>query len=173
MKFHVNRLQRKFFPCGLDPFSSGLNVTKEGISLVQNGRKCTMCLLMPPCIKSRQVVLMLVKPSVLPKHICYIFFWSIIYNRAKECIHQNFLRLFTWLSLTNEINSAFVEIQITVICSCAILCSVKSECCVTQFICKTWTGTLVNSADPDQMPQNAASDKGLHCWLKLQEVRVK
>ena len=28
-------------------------------------------------------------------------------------------------------------------------------------------GTLANSVDPDQMPQNAAADQGLHCLLKL------
>ena len=41
-------------------------------------------------------------------------------------------------------------------------------------ICKTWTGifgTLANSADPDQMLQNVVSDQGLHCLLKLQEVK--
>ena len=41
---------------------------------------------------------------------------------------------------------------------------------------KTWTvkfGTLANSAHPDQTPQNAASDLGLHCLLKLQEVNGK
>ena len=32
---------------------------------------------------------------------------------------------------------------------------------------------LANSADPDQMPQNAASDQGLHCLLKLQEVDIR
>ena len=34
--------------------------------------------------------------------------------------------------------------------------------------CKTWTGAfgiLANSADPDQMPQNLASDQVLHCLL--------
>ena len=42
--------------------------------------------------------------------------------------------------------------------------------CKERVICKTWTQrTLANSADPDQMPQNAASDQGLHCLLKLQE----
>ena len=40
-------------------------------------------------------------------------------------------------------------------------------------ICKTWTGTLTNSTDPEQTPQNAASDQGLQWLLKLQEVRVK
>ena len=28
-----------------------------------------------------------------------------------------------------------------------------------------------NSADPEQTPQNAASDQGLYCLLKLQEVK--
>ena len=40
-------------------------------------------------------------------------------------------------------------------------------------ICTTCSGTfwtLANSADPDQTPQNAASDQVLHCLLKLQEV---
>ena len=37
-------------------------------------------------------------------------------------------------------------------------------------ICKTWT-VFDNSADPDQTLQNAASDQGLHCLLKLQEVK--
>ena len=40
--------------------------------------------------------------------------------------------------------------------------------------CKTWTGTfgtLANNADPDQMPQNVASDLGLDCLLKLQEIK--
>ena len=36
-------------------------------------------------------------------------------------------------------------------------------------ICKTWTVTLANTADPDQTPQNAVSDQGLHCLFKLQE----
>ena len=30
---------------------------------------------------------------------------------------------------------------------------------------------MENSADPDQTPQNAASDQGLHSLLKLQEVK--
>ena len=34
-------------------------------------------------------------------------------------------------------------------------------------ICKTWTGTLANSADSYQTPQNAASDQGLHCLLNI------
>ena len=40
-------------------------------------------------------------------------------------------------------------------------------------ICKTWTRTLTNSADPDQTPQNAAADLGLHCLLVLQEDLMK
>ena len=38
-------------------------------------------------------------------------------------------------------------------------------------ICKTWTRISANSADPDQTPQNVASDQSLHCLLKLQEVK--
>ena len=44
-----------------------------------------------------------------------------------------------------------------------------SECGVKRVICKTEAVILVNSADSDQTPQNAASDQGLHCLLKLQE----
>ena len=33
--------------------------------------------------------------------------------------------------------------------------------------------TLANSADPDQMPQNAASDQCLHNLLKSQEVKAQ
>ena len=33
-------------------------------------------------------------------------------------------------------------------------------------ICKTWTGTLANSADPNQIPQNEASDSNLHSLYK-------
>ena len=31
--------------------------------------------------------------------------------------------------------------------------------------------TLANSADSDQTPQNVASDQGLHCLFKIQEVK--
>ena len=59
-----------------------------------------------------------------------------------------------------------------VIYSRAFLVAVTSECRVKRVICKTWTGTLANSADPNQTPQNAAaSDQGVHCLLKLQEVK--
>ena len=40
-------------------------------------------------------------------------------------------------------------------------------------ICKTLTGALTNSVDPDQTPQNAASDLGLHCLLGIQKLRIK
>ena len=53
----------------------------------------------------------------------------------------------------------------------AILVTVTSECRVKRVICKTWTRTLANSADPDQTPQNAASDQDLYCLLKLQVVK--
>ena len=55
--------------------------------------------------------------------------------------------------------------------------AVTSECCVKRVICKTQTGlsfgSLANSADPDQTSQNMASNQGLHCLLKLKEVKVK
>ena len=53
----------------------------------------------------------------------------------------------------------------------AILVAVASGCSVKMVICKIWTGALANSADQNQTPQNAASDEGLHCSLKLQEVK--
>ena len=50
-----------------------------------------------------------------------------------------------------------------------------SEYCGRKVICKTWTGlragTLANSTDPHQMLNSAAFDQGLHCLLKLQEVK--
>ena len=64
------------------------------------------------------------------------------------------------------------KIQVMVIYSCTILDNVLSECHVKRVICTTWTGTLVNNAEPDQMPQIVASDQGLHCLLKLLEVEV-
>ena len=51
----------------------------------------------------------------------------------------------------------------------AIHVAVKSECSVKTVICNI--GTLANSADPDQTPQNAVFDQGLHCLLKLHEVK--
>ena len=33
-------------------------------------------------------------------------------------------------------------------------------------------GHLTNSADPDQTPQNAASDQGLHCLLIDCSIRI-
>ena len=52
-----------------------------------------------------------------------------------------------------------------------MLFAVTSECRVKRVIWKTWTETFANSADPDQTLQNAASDQGLHCLLKLWEVK--
>ena len=48
--------------------------------------------------------------------------------------------------------------------------TVTSECYVKRIVCNTWTGTLANSADPDQTPQNEPSDYGLYCLPKAQEV---
>ena len=49
----------------------------------------------------------------------------------------------------------------------------KPKCHVKRTNCKTWTGTLANSADLDKMPQNAASDLGLYDFglLALQDVK--
>ena len=63
------------------------------------------------------------------------------------------------------------EIQVTDIYNCAVLVTVTSECHVKR--AKTWTETLANSADSDQMPRNAASDQGLHCFINYRELRVK
>ena len=63
------------------------------------------------------------------------------------------------------------EIHVTVIYSCAILVAVTSECSVV--ICKTWTGTLANSADPDEMSQNSASDQSLHSLFYYRKLRIK
>ena len=64
-------------------------------------------------------------------------------------------------------------IQVTVIYSGDVFVAVTSECCIKSIICKPCAGlnagTFANSADPDQMPQNAASEHGLHCLLELQE----
>ena len=63
------------------------------------------------------------------------------------------------------------EIQVTVIYSRAILVTEATDRRVKRVICKTWTRTLANSAEPVQMPQDAAFDRGLHFLLKLQEVK--
>ena len=67
-----------------------------------------------------------------------------------------------WAFVQNPGNS-------TVINSGASLVAVTSECLVKRVIFKTWTGTLTNSADPDQMLQNVAFDQILRCLFKLQE----
>ena len=47
--------------------------------------------------------------------------------------------------------------------------------CEKKVLCKTPTelsvGIWASSADPDNTPQNAASDQGLHCVVKLHEVK--
>ena len=67
--------------------------------------------------------------------------------------------------------ASLYEIQVRVIYSRTIFATVMSECCVKRVISKTLTGTPENSADPEQMPQNVASEQGLHCLLKLQEIK--
>ena len=64
----------------------------------------------------------------------------------------------SWLSLTNAIKA-----RLNGYYSCR--CDVKVL--LTEGHLGSAFGTLANSADPDQTPENAASDKGLHCLLKL------
>ena len=70
-----------------------------------------------------------------------------------------------------KFNHAFVQNQVTVVYSRTILFALTLECIVKWVICKTWTGTLENTADPDQTPQNEASDQGLHFLFKLLQVK--
>ena len=89
--------------------------------------------------------------------------------QASQSIHTltfHFLKVFVHVIISDRLNQTArsYEIQVT-----RYFVAVTSECRVTRFICKTWTGTLANSADPDQTPQNAASDQSLHCLRKLQK----
>ena len=86
---------------------------------------------------------------------------------------ENFLKVVVHVIIIDKCNQTarMYEIQVTVIYSRANLVVVISECRVKRVICKTWTGTLANSADPDQTPQNAAYDQVLHCFLELQEIK--
>ena len=61
--------------------------------------------------------------------------------------------------------------QVTVFYNRAILVAVNSECRVKSVTCKIWPGKLSNGADPDQTPQNAAPDQGMHGLFKLQAVK--
>ena len=63
-------------------------------------------------------------------------------------------------------NLAFLQNPVKVIYSGTVLVAVTSQCSVKRVISKTWTGTLANSADPDQTPQNATSDHSLHRLFK-------
>ena len=70
--------------------------------------------------------------------------------------------------MLNSVEASIYKIQVTAIYSRAILVALTSEDSVKKVICKTWSGTLANSAEPDQTPEDAASGQGLHCLLKLQ-----
>ena len=84
-------------------------------------------------------------------------------------------RLFTFIKVVVHVIITDQWIQVTVIYSRSSLVAVTSECCVKRVICKTWTdfstGTLENKTDQDQTPRITASDQGLHCLLKSQEVK--
>ena len=99
-------------------------------------------------------------------------FGSIVYNRSLINIHRYFLNVDVHVIIIEPWNQTahLYEIQVTVIYSRAILVTVMSEYQVKRVICKTWTGTLANSADSDQTPLNAAFNQGQQYVLKLQEV---
>ena len=94
----------------------------------------------------------------------YVVLESIVYNRAKVYIHQNFHTVVIYVMIIYRWNQT---VRLCKIYSGAILVTVASECPVKRVICKTWTGALANSADPDQTLQNAVSDQGMHQLLKI------
>ena len=100
-------------------------------------------------------------------------FGSVVYNQANVYIYQDFLKVVVHAIITNQWSQTTCKykFQATVIYSHPILVTAMSVWCVKRVIGKTWTGTLANSADPDQMPQNMACDQGLNCLLKLYEVK--
>ena len=67
-------------------------------------------------------------------------FWLIVYNRAKEKLHQNFCKVVVHMSIIDQWNHIvrLYEIQVRVIYSRAILVAVMSEFCVKRIIWKTW-----------------------------------
>ena len=101
-------------------------------------------------------------------------FGSIVYNRAKVYIYQNFLKVIVHVMIIDQWNqtTCLYAVQGTVIYSHTILVAVMSECRAKRLIRKSWTGTLANSADPHQTPQKVASDQGLYCLLKFGKLRV-
>ena len=89
-----------------------------------------------------------------------MIFRSTVYNRANVYIHQIFRKFVVHVIIIDQWfqTARFYEIQVTIIYSRARLVNVTSESSVKRVIYETWTGTLANSADPDQMSQNTASD---------------
>ena len=69
-------------------------------------------------------------------------FGSIVYNRTKVYMHQNFLKVVVHVVIIDQWNktASLYEIQVTVIYSRAILVTLTSECSLKRVICKTWTG---------------------------------
>ena len=68
------------------------------------------------------------------------------------------------------------EIQVTFICSLAVLVTVNSEYCVKMVICKPGQGhwqtvqTQIRRFSKSDAT-DGASDQGLHCLLKLRKVK--
>ena len=110
--------------------------------------------------------------SLLNKNWLYCRFWVDCLQSSHSVQTSKFLwrscpRVYHWPRARLD------ETQVTVIYSRAIVVSETSECGVMRVIGKIWTGTLANTADPDQTPQNAASDQGLHCLLNKRKLKVK
>ena len=136
----------------------------------------------------------------LPGHFLY-YFGSIVYNRAIVYKRQNFHvscpRDSHWLAKSNR---ELDELQVTVIYSRATSLTFVFPLPLgvwegLRFLTVALSGifshhffqsavdrglsdkpgldfwTFANSADPDQTPQNAASDQRLHRLLKLQKVK--
>ena len=105
-------------------------------------------------------------------------FGSIVYNRTKAYIHQTILRVVVHLINIDQwsLSARLYEIHLTDIYSRAILVTLTSEChgklhvsVKPELELEHWQ-TVQN---PDDTPQNAASDQGLYCYLNYRKLRVK
>ena len=98
-----------------------------------------------------------------------------VYIQATVNINQNFLKVVVHVIITDQWSQTkcLYEIQITVIYSSAILVTVMSECHVKRVICKTWTRTLANNADPDRSCRMQQLIKVCTVCLNHRKPRVK
>ena len=71
-----------------------------------------------------------------------------------------------------------LSILFTNLISCRILIEIASKkknfkiLILTHISLAYFRGKLANRADPDQTPQNAASDQGLHCLLTACSITI-